>query len=60
MQATIADRLLALPTHTKILLANSLIIATGAVVGTSLVRVLEEQAEWVSLGVFVACGIAWA
>lgn len=58
MRPAIVEHLLALPIQTKILVANSLIIATGAVVGTSLMSVLEEQAELIGLLIFMVAGIA--
>ena len=54
---TASERLLALPTYAKILIANSLIVAVGAVIGTTLVSALEDQAEVVGLALFVAAGI---
>lgn len=57
MRLPTVQRLLALPTYAKILIANSLIVAAGALIGTTLVSLLEDQAEVVGLGLFVAAGI---
>ena len=57
MRLPAVQHLLALPTYTKILIANSLIVAVGAVFGTALVSLLEEQAELVGLALFAAAGI---
>lgn len=57
MRLPTVQRLLALPTYAKILIANSLIVAAGALIGTTLVSLLEDQAEVVGLGIFVAAGI---
>jgi len=57
MLRRVTDRLLALPIHTKILVANSAIVATGAVLGTTLVTMLADQAQLVGLALFVAAGI---